>query len=630
VATQQDYANARKASRSLFAGTAASSSWQPEPPPVIPPNVGPIYYDTETTGLKWMVGDHPVGYALAWFQGDELRTWYGPTGHAGGNLDPDKVRASVRANLKGRYVKALHTKFDVHQSRNDGVDLAALGCRLGDVGHDAALLNEHRLKYDLDSLAKDVLGMRKVDTVDPTRMAEYHASQVDEYARQDVRLVAMLDRKQTPALALEDLQRVRDLEDACLWPVIEMERNGAPLDMEKLDRWVIESEQDYLRLQLQLTKVIHGYPFNPSEQEPWERLFHVKQLPTNRTPSGGVSTAEEVLRGYDDPDVQAGIRLRKLGKLRADLLKYQKSGRRCGGLLLSSFNQLRRDHREGSGGGTISGRFSSSGFVYADEEIGANDQQVANHGWWTGEWVKEHGKFKLTKDGKKIPVYKYNPRELFIAAKGLYLSADAMQIEFRGFAHYAESAALDAAYAADPRVSFHEVVWEIVKPFADIEYKPLKNTNFAKLYGAGIKKIAYMTGMSEEDARVFVRIYDEKFPDAARLLHQASRLASNRGYVRTILGRRARFPERQRLHKALNGVIQGTAADIMKTKLVELYQERAQTGLVLRMTVHDEVCGDVPDRRAAERVQALLDRQSLALRVPILWDVKTGANWQEC
>jgi len=83
----------------------------------------------------------------------------------------------------------------------------------------------------------------------------------------------------------------------------------------------------------------------------------------------------------------------------------------------------------------------------------------------------------------------------------------------------------------------------------------------------------------------------------------------------------------------LNGVIQGSAADIMKLKLVELYKTRKETGLILRMTVHDEVCGDVPDVESARKVDEVLNSQSgfvSELRVPILWDTKFGANWKEC
>jgi DNA polymerase-1 len=124
------------------------------------------------------------------------------------------------------------------------------------------------------------------------------------------------------------------------------------------------------------------------------------------------------------------------------------------------------------------------------------------------------------------------------------------------------------------------------------------------------------------------KIYNRVLPEVGPLLEQASELARKRGYVRTLLGRRTRFPEKSRLHKALNGVIQGTAADIMKRKLIELHKGRKDTGLSLRYTVHDEVDGDIPDLEHAKRVAGVLNSQSFPeIVVPILWEVGIGQNW---
>jgi DNA polymerase I-like protein with 3'-5' exonuclease and polymerase domains len=107
--------------------------------------------------------------------------------------------------------------------------------------------------------------------------------------------------------------------------------------------------------------------------------------------------------------------------------------------------------------------------------------------------------------------------------------------------------------------------------------------------------------------------------------------AEHRGYVKTILGRRSRFPDKKRIHKALNCIVQGSSTgDYMKMKLVELHRERKRTGFVMRAPVHDEVIGDVPDQESAKMVTEILDRQSLDLRVPILWETVTGSHWGEC
>jgi DNA polymerase I-like protein with 3'-5' exonuclease and polymerase domains len=122
-------------------------------------------------------------------------------------------------------------------------------------------------------------------------------------------------------------------------------------------------------------------------------------------------------------------------------------------------------------------------------------------------------------------------------------------------------------------------------------------------------------------------IYNREIPEVQPLMDLASEIAGNRGHIRTLLGRRARFPEKKKIHKALNRRIQGSAADINKIKLVEIHEARKETGFLLRFTVHDEMDGDTPDRRCTIMVREILNRQSIKTPVPILWDVETGPNW---
>jgi DNA polymerase-1 len=130
--------------------------------------------------------------------------------------------------------------------------------------------------------------------------------------------------------------------------------------------------------------------------------------------------------------------------------------------------------------------------------------------------------------------------------------------------------------------------------------------------------------------REVLDIYRRVVPGADDVLKQAKDQAETEGFVTTILGRRTRFKDGNRSHKAVNAIIQGTAADIMKQKLVEVHAARKDTGFLLRFTVHDEVDGDVPNIEAAKKVEDILNFQSFPLRIPILWDVATGRNWKEC
>ena len=243
----------------------------------------------------------------------------------------------------------------------------------------------------------------------------------------------------------------------------------------------------------------------------------------------------------------------------------------------------------------------------------------------------------------------YLIRQLHRPRSGHWLSADASQIEYRLFADLAQNPPVLKAYADNPSLSFHHVVWEQMKQFKpDLLYKDLKTLNFCRLYGGGTARIAQMLGMITSEqyttlkrtharldhpllkpAHDVMKLYNQALPEVSQMLHAATRLAQSQGYITTALGRRARL-DHGHAYKALNRQIQGTAADVMKLKLVELHQKRKETGFVLRFTVHDEVDGDCPDQHCADQVQQILNSQSLDTTVPLLWDVSVGGSWGDC
>jgi len=204
-------------------------------------------------------------------------------------------------------------------------------------------------------------------------------------------------------------------------------------------------------------------------------------------------------------------------------------------------------------------------------------------------------------------------------------------------------------YAHDPALNFHELMFAKLQPLAPgLTYKHVKTLNFCRLYGGGRAKIAEMlghitaaefetlkrgsSGANPPQLRRtadIMRIYNAALPEVSRMLATATNDAARRGYVTTALGRRARL-DHDDAFKALNRIIQGTAADLLKLKIVELHAARKTTGFRMRFTVHDEVCGDCPDDESRDRVRALLNTQSLDLAVPILWSASTGTSWGQC
>ena len=841
---------------------AVNTSWRPPEPPSLD-GINELDLDTETNGLHWWNGHRPIGMSLALPKG----TVYLPWGHRGGNLDEDVVKRWARQELRGKRLRGFNLKFDVHMLREWGVDLEAQGCTLNDLSLSAALLDDHRMKFKLEDIAQEFLGIGKLKDVDVEHLAELHASEVAPYAERDVELTARLSTKMRPLLEQQELTRVQALEDATIFAVCEMERNAAPIDVSLLNRWIRESAADVLRIVQEIDKTT-GIRVDPQKTASFEEVFLERGLELSaRTEGGAWSFDDEVMSGYDDPIIKKLQYARRLSSLRA---KYLTAYHRAlhNGRLRYNLHQLRGDFEESAG--TITGRFSASDKNI--QQVMAVEKQIERFG---GAYII---------------------RELFLPDGGLFLSADAAQIEYRLFADKAASPKLLAAYKQDPRTSFHKVVWEMVKPFkADIRYKAVKNLNFAcvavdtpvltadlrwvraadlnvedelfafdehkldgpasymggrctarrwrsarvvansvesrecveilldngdtlvstvdhpwlvdyhdrhtrsvwvlagelttkhrlmklmscferdlswesgwlagfldgegcasggvsvgqnegptldmaerllrekyghvtryaerfdprgnafavglnlrgpisdkleflgrirperlihnlvnhlmnrhvmmqvrerprvvsvrsvglrdvavlgtstatfiadgyaahnSLYGAGIRKIAHMLHVPEDEAKTFVQAYDSAFPEVKRLLTLAARRAEERGWVKTLSGRRIRFVRScecracarmgPRFHKALNGVIQGSAADVMKTKLVELHAERKYTGLKMRFTVHDEVCGDVPDHAAAGRVHEVLNRQSYELKVPILWETAVGPNW---
>ena len=174
---------------------------------------------------------------------------------------------------------------------------------------------------------------------------------------------------------------------------------------------------------------------------------------------------------------------------------------------------------------------AASAAVDKDARYGANIQQV----------------FHPEKQAQKIGTKRWPVRRLYIPAPGrTWISADAKQIEYRLFAHLANNPEIIEAFRRNPDVDYHGVVTDMVHRLAhaDLPRVLVKNVNFAKIYGAGLRKIARMLGKSEAETRAFIAAYDRAFPEIAPLIQQVSdqivrrQRAEGVGYVKTMLGRR--------------------------------------------------------------------------------------------
>lgn len=585
--------------------TPIPPGYRPDTPPDLS-RYDEVFLDAETEGLDWAGKDRPCGWAV--YAGDQ--GWYLPMRHkGGGNLDVDQVREWMRGELRHKRITNLNTKFDLHMSRADGVNLLDQHNTFHDVQHAEALLNDWEREFSLDATGRRRVGEGKLDPCPPDQIHLHPAWDIAPYGIQDVRLVKLIQEQQRPLLAAEGLDALMTLEDRVLPAVEEMEWNGVKLDVEKLDLWVRQSEACEEQMQFALNRKV-GFQCNPDTD--MERLFKQRGFDTpHRTATGNKSYPGAFVKTINDEAIQLAYRLGKLKDLRSKFLLPYARFVRSTGLMHGTFHQLMIGDE-----GTVSGRFSG---------VRPNLQQVMT----PGKQRKAYGSFTFEWQGQTV-TQEFIIKELFIPASGVWFSADAKQIEYRLFGHYSEAKAVLAAYAANPDADYHQVVCDILRQYKpDVDRRRTKDVNFASIYGAGINKIADMLGMSVQDAQEFLRVYHRLLPEAKALLNRASSVAEHRGYVKTLLGRRVRFPTKQRLHKALNGIIQGGAADLNKMVLADCHEHRVELCYTPRITVHDELGGDLASAECLPAMADFLNRQRHELKIPILWDAHVGATWAE-
>lgn len=651
------------------------SDWTPVMPPDLLPGED-IGLDYEYRGSKDPC--HATPFSCAVYSGQRGQGWYLPWGHeAGGNLPQEQVVAWLKNNLYKRTVHGLNTKAEVHMTMNLGLEPDRLKLYATDVAHNAALLNENRRKgFSLEALCEEYLPEeeRKVhaEQLDPQQFYLGHASEVANRCVSDARQAYLIHQATWPQMQKENLEKVFKLESRSILPTVEMERNGCPIDVDKLVRWRASIDERMTRLHIENHQEC-GFITGPDDTSDLRRLYRyygltpTQELRERKLKNGG--THQVLVDVFDDDELKklmsnpvfARVRvLRKLKSLKSKYLDKYLYAVDKNNILRWQLHQLRSvsDESEDNTNGTVTGRYSCGGGDYS-----INVQQV---------WKCEH-------QAEEFGFDDYIVRELYVPEKGRAMGAsDAAGIEFRLFGHFSNSPLIIGKYDLDPETDFHMLVTRMMKPnVTDLKElkrwrKFIKHQNFGKVYGMGRPKLAWKLELdcvcnvtwfngrngNDKNARKFADNrfhnpecparqandiadeYDATFPEAGRLLDQASDLAEERGYVMTLFGRRRRFIKDphtgkvDRVHKALNAVIQGSAADVFKFKLCELYDNRHDLGITLRIPKHDEEVYDVdPDPVAQDRVHQLLDEQTVnselnkPLKVPLLWDSGFGSNW---
>lgn len=582
-------------------------------------------YDPELLdkGMGWGRGvGHIVGVAVGT---DDGGRWYFPMRHTlGGNMDPEAVLKWCRdtfANPKQPKVFA-NAIYDIGWLKQEGVDVMG---DIIDVQLAEPLLDEHARSYSLESLSRKYLQEGKVDDQlydwcqrayggpEGRRQAGniYRApvELVGPYACGDVDLPLRIWEKQRLLLEEQDLVKVFKLESALVPMLLAMRMQGVRVDVPKA-----QAVYDDFTLKIDgLTKQLGGININAADE--LARYAKKMGITPPTTEKGNVS--------FGGPWLATNMPLvaeaRKYTKARDTFIKGYILDLHTDGRLHCQFNQLRSDDY-----GTVSGRFSSSNPNL--QNIPARDEEI----------------------GPLI-------RSLFLPDEdSIWVSHDWSQIEFRALTHYAVGQGADIAramYNENPATDFHVMASELT----GVPRKPAKNLNFGLVYGMGETTLAAHLGKTKEEALPIFEQYHTNMPFIKETYNLAGKRASQRGFITTLLGRRARFnlweptkwsekgdalPEqeafakwgnkirRAHTHKALNRLLQGSAADIMKKAMADIWA--ANIGLVPLLTVHDELdwsCPNTAEGHEAMREANHIMTTCVKMKVPLLVDEEIGESW---
>lgn len=578
---------------------------------------GPFAFDTETDSTDPLRA-RLVGISLAAAPG---QAWYLPVGHREGpNLPLKAVQEHLGPLFADPQVAkyAHHAKYDMEVLERHGLPVQGLAfdtmlgewlCNPSSQNLGLKNLAWVRLGEEMTTITK-LLGKGK----EQTTMDRVSVAEATPYACADAdmtfRLVPLLERE------LEEKKLTalyRDVELPLVDVLMAMECNGILLDVPYL-RQISEELAERLRdLEARIYELV-GYAFNVnSPTQLGEALFERLNLPRQglrKTQAGHYSTAAEVLeklRGLH-PAVDLILEHRQIAKIKSTYVDALPELVNPGtGRLHTSYNQT----------GTVTGRLSSSE---------PNLQNIPIR----------------TELGRRV-------RRAFRAEEGwVFLSADYSQVELRIVAHVSQDPAMLQAFArgedihASTAAAIYGVPLEAVTPEMR---RVAKTVNFAITYGATGFGVAQQSDLTPEEGAKLVEAYYRTYPKVRDYVERTKKMARERGYVQTLLGRRRYFPEFQateRVHQnrlnaayrmAINAPIQGTAADIIKLAMIRIHRALRDRGLRTRMTlqVHDELVFEVPRdelARVAPLVREIMEGAFL-LDAPLKVDMKVGANWEE-
>jgi len=611
--------------------------------------------DLKSKGSGAIIGNgEVVGIAVA------VEGWKGyyPIAHeAGPNMDRKKVLEWFKDICECPATKIFHNAmYDVSWIRNLGIKINGL---IIDTMIAASIIDENRFQYSLNSLSWVYLNQGKNEALltkaakerglDPKAdMWRLPSTEVGGYAEKDAELTLMLWQKFKKIIIEDDLQNIFNLETDLFPCLVDMRFLGVRVDVQKAHtlKTALRIKEENL---IQQIKIETGIEVQLMAARSIAPLFDKLNLPYERTEkTGEPSFTKNFLVNHNHPVVNMIAEARKINKVRTtfidSIIKHEHKGR-----IHADINQIRSDD-----GGTVTGRFSYSN---------PNLQQIPARDPETGPLI----------------------RSLFIPDEGCkWGTFDYSQQEPRLVTHYASRFGLSSvepvanAYDQDPTTDFHKTVAQL----ANIDRKEAKTINLGLFYGMGKAKLMNELSVTKEKADELFANYHNMVPFVKQLMNKLMNASQTKGQIKTLLGRRCRFPKYEPIlrgsdwgtfvhaedhermeelkdmgpylkdhednfitdedgnkrknywhgnptrraftYKALNKLIQGSAADMTKKAMVDLYKE----GHLAHIQIHDELDFSIESDSQADKIKDIMEK-AVELKVPNKVDYESGPNWGE-
>lgn len=611
--------------------------------------------DIEATGLEWWKGDHAFGVGIAYRDGPDIREFYY-------DLRLGQNRAWFEHAMQDVKLWVNHyVKYDCHMMREGGYRYPRDRVHCTMIRE--ALIDENKYEYGLDLLMLKYLGYGKEEIWGElaqlfggpaTRKAQIlnlsraPVDLVGRYAKVDARGALLVWEKQEEIIRAEALERVQHLEMRLLQVLIDCERDGVRVDLDraraahkKLNAMAWDTQRALNRaagcevnanspIQTKKLLGVHlrddGYWYMGDglrlESNAPTKAELRKALEEKRPPVGSAKVDSVKMQQCTLPAAQLIVDLRGLTKARDTMIEQYMLNMSYQGYIHASFNQTRTE----DGNGIYTGRIS----------------------------ISDPALQQIHKRNKKMAAI---VRACFVPDEGtIWYCYDWSQKDFRVFAHFLNDLRINEVYAKDPNTDFHGMVAALTGLPRDRDQKTgganAKQINLACVFGMGAGELAKQCNLpytvsakgylvAGPEAKAMFAKYHSNIPGVRKLQQSVESVAKTRGHIVTQLGRRIRFPGGYNSHKAAGLLYQATAADAMKVKMVEIADLLAQAPEYpgrLMFPVHDEFDHSLtPEGIAAgipQEIKALLERfdgvqTPMKYRIPIIADMGSGPDWWE-